>query len=137
MARHGGGHHGGAGGLDQINLDAPHVGTITALTLVAFAVGLVIMPFKYAGAFLRVLFVAAIFLVPYTWIITNLGEENLFDHPLLCLPLIIAGMWVADAMRAKDDARRVQKIARHEAARKARMDAMRRARMSTQKGPRK
>jgi ABC-type polysaccharide/polyol phosphate export permease len=122
MARHGGGH--GNGGMDQINLDAPHVGMITALTLVAFAAGLFLMPFRYLGAFLRVLVIAAFFIVPYAWIVSNLGESNLFDHPLLCLPLFIAGMWVSDAMRAKDEARKAKKI------------AMRKARMSQQKGTR-
>lgn len=124
MARHG---HGGGGGMDQINLDAPHVGMITALTLTAFAVGLFLMPFRYAAAFIRVLLVAAFLIVPYVWIVSSLGESNLFDHPLLCVPLFIAGAWVSDAMQKKDaerTARRQAKVrARHEQERARRLRA--------------
>lgn len=129
-------HHGhGGGGMDQINLDAPHVGTITALTLVAFTVGLLLMPFRYLRAQMRVLFVAVIFLPAYTLIVANLGEQELWNQPLLCVPLLIAGMWVADEMRRKDDERKAKKMA----ARKAHNEqilAARRARASQQKGTR-
>lgn len=128
-------HHGGQGGgrLDEINLDTPHVGQISALVLIGFTVGLVLMPFRYLRAQMRV-FAVAIFLIPiYAVIIAHLGEENLWNHPLLCVPLFIAGMWVSDEMRRKDDERKAQKMAAVQARRQQQI-AARRARASQQRG---
>lgn len=129
-------HHEHGGGMDQINLDVPHIGQISALTLIAFTVGLVLMPFRYLRAQMRVFLVAIVFLPVYAIIVASLGESNLFDHPLLCVPLLIAGMWVSDEMRRTDDARKAKKMAAHQAHIEQKL-AARRARASQQRGIRK
>src|SRR4051812_7657078 len=109
-----GGHRGG--GDTSGFLDVSHVGNITSVLLIGGLLWLVLFPVRFTRAFGKII-LAGLTLAPiYVPIYASLGpEDSLWNHPLLCLPLVLVGAWVSDDIRAKSNERAAVKQGRAKA----------------------
>lgn len=103
-------HGGGGKPLDQINLDVPHVGMMTALLTLILTGSVFLMPFRYPKAFIKVIVFSTI-ATPAVMVICH-GDQPIYVHPFPCIVLIFAGLWISDEMRQVDAQRKAARAAK-------------------------